>query len=92
MKDTTYFISVQAVINYFCILSSVSINLSTPAYMYGYILSFVLTVCVRSRDSGFERHLWLQNCVVLCASCRSESVKYRDRDLCKNHEGSVEME
>jgi len=75
MKDTTYFISVPPVNDYFPTLSSVSIILSTPAFMYGYILTFVLKVCVRRRDSGFERHLWLWNCVALCASCRSGSMK-----------------
>jgi len=85
MKDTTYVISVQPVNSYFPILSSVSFILSTPAYMYGYILSFVLRVCVRRRDSGSERHLWLRDCVMLCANCRSESMKYRDRDLCRSY-------
>jgi hypothetical protein len=46
-------------------------------------------VQVNSAGTGRSR---FGNCTVLCESCRSESVKCCDRELCQSHEGVTDSE
>jgi hypothetical protein len=43
-------------------------------------------------NNAATRRLRLWNCIVLCVSGRSESVKCCDREMCQSHEGCVNSE